>query len=159
MDYQTASLQLAQAQGAIASLAQAKSLVDTAENAMAALQSQAGQALLAAQQAMGSTSPLVVGVLSVIDVRASAERQAGKASAITYIQANPACAEGDAINAWNAGASPTIPTGMTQLLNNPTGLLEAYIANAHSLGATPDTTWASFAAFVCATPAATLLAM
>ena len=159
-DFQTSALNLAQTQSRLKALTDAKSAHDAAGASIGTLQAQAAQDYAAAQSAMGTLAlPLTVGVLSVIDTRAQAERAAGKAAAISFIKANPACTEADAITAWTSGAQPTIPAGLTHPLNDPAGLLEAYIANAHAAGATPDTTWASFAAFVVATPAATLETM
>ena len=158
-DYQTAALQLAQAQGAVAALQGASKPITDALTAVNALQTTAFQALQAAQTAMGSSNALTVGVLSIIDTRSQTERAAGKAAAITFVKANPTCTEADAIAAWNTGAATTFPAGCTMPVNNPAGLLEAYMINAHAIGATPDTTWASFAAFMVATPEATLLAM
>lgn len=159
-DFQTAALNLAQAQARLKGLTEAKSAHDAAGASIGTLQAQAAQDYAAAQSAMGTLAlPLTVGVLSVIDTRAQAERAAGKAAATSFIKANPTCTEADAITAWVSGAQPTIPAGMVHPLNDPAGLLEAYIANAHAAGATPDTTWASFAAFIVATPAATLETM
>lgn len=151
-DFQTLALNLAMAQSRLGALTDAKNAHDAAGATIGALQAKGAQDYAAAQAAMGTLAlPLTVGVLSVIDTRAQAERAAGKAAAIAYIKANPTCTEADAITAWVSGAQPTIPAGMVHPLNDPAGLLEAYIANAHAAGATPDTTWASFAAFVVAT--------
>ena len=159
-DFQTQALDLAGKQNRLKGITEVKSALDAAVGAVGAIQAQAAQDYAAAQAAMGTLAlPLTVGVLSVIDTRAQAERAAGKAAAIAYIKANPTCTEADAITAWVSGAQPTIPAGMVHPLNDPAGLLEAYIANAHAAGATPDTTWGSFAAFIVATPAATLETM
>ena len=159
-DFQTSALNLAQAQSRLKAITDVKGALDAAVAAVGTFQATAAQDFAAAQSAMGTLAlPLSVGVLSVIDTRSQAERAAGKAAAIAYIKANPTCTEADAITAWVSGAQPTIPAGMVHPLNDPAGLLEAYIANAHAAGATPDTTWASFAAFVVATPAATLETM
>lgn len=159
MDYQSAALGLALAQSRYQALVDAKTQHDTASAGLANLQSAAAAALQQAQAAMGSASPTTIGTLSVIDTRSQTERQAGKGAAIDYIKANPSCAEADAITAWETGAKATLPAGLTNLLNNPAGLLEAYIANALAMGATKDNTWASFAALVVATDKTALLAM
>ncbi len=159
-DFQTLALNLAMAQSRLQALTDAKTAHDAAGATIGALQAKGAQDYAAAQAALGTLAlPLTVGVLSVIDTRSQAERAAGKAAAVSFIKANPTCTEADAITAWNAGAQPTLPVGMVHPLNDPAGLLEAYIANAHAAGATPDTTWASFAAFIVATPAATLETM
>ena len=158
-DYQTAALGIALAQGPVNALAQAQVAAATALGSITTQLDAAKTALASAQAALGASTPVTIGTLSIIDQRSQTERAAGKAAAVAYIKANPTCAEAEALAAWNTGATPTLPTGCTLFLNNATGLLEAYIINAHALGATPDTTWASFAAFIVATPETTLLAM
>jgi len=158
-DYQTTALQLAQAQGAVAALQGATQPVADALKAIIALQTTAFQSLQSAQTSMGSANSLTVGILSIIDTRSQTERAAGKAAAINFVKANPTCTEAQAIAAWTTGATSTFPPGCTMPVNNPAGLLEAYMNNAHAIGATPDTTWASFVTLLINTPLATLLAM
>jgi len=158
-DFQTAALQLAKAQGAIGPLQTAMDAVIVAMNTVEGLQRSAAADLLSAQQALGSANPLTVGVLSIIDTRSQTERAAGKAAAINFVKANPTCTEAQAIAAWTTGATSTFPPGCTMPVNNPAGLLEAYMNNAHAIGATPDTTWTSFVTLLINTPLATLLAM
>ena len=158
-DYQTAALGIALAQGPVNALAQAQVAAATALGSITTQLDAAKTALASAQASLGASTPVTIGTLSIIDQRSQTERAEGKAAAVVFIKANPTCSEDEAIAAWNAGASPTLPANCTHFLNNAAGLLEAYIINAQALGATPDTTWASFAAFIVATPETTLLGM
>ena len=96
------------------------------------------------------------GAYSAIDQVLRTERFAGKQAAIIFIQANPTCAETDAAAAWTTAALAA--TGLPQIIVPPASYFILYSANLLSDGLIKDTTWASFAAWVVATPAATIMA-
>ena len=111
------------------------------------------QAALADQVTAGTAR-----AVSVIDNAAYAERQAGKAAVITFVKANPGCAQADAVAAWNAGAMTARPADRQWLLMNTEGLLQEYGANLHAAGLITDQTWPSIAGWIAATPAAVIMA-
>ena len=112
------------------------------------------QTALAAQVAAGT----VRGVSSIDDAGWT-ERQAGKAAVISFVQANPGCSEADAVAAWNAGALAARPAGRQWLLHNTDGLLQEYMANLLAGNLITTATWSAMAAWIAATPAASILAM
>ena len=111
------------------------------------------QAALAAQVAAGTAR-----AVSVIDNAAYAERQAGKAAVITYVTANPSCAQSDAVAAWTTGALAARPADRQWLLMSPDGLFGEYSANLLALGLITDASWPTLASWIAATPAAVIMA-
>jgi hypothetical protein len=97
-----------------------------------------------------------VGEISSVTALLLAERNAGIQAAASFIQANPTATQAQAITAWTTAALAA--TTLPALLQDPTQLFGIYALNLHNTGAIPDTTWASFAAWVVATPLATILA-
>ena len=111
------------------------------------------QAALADQVAAGTAR-----AVSVIDNAAYAERQAGKAAVITYVKANPSCAQSDAVAAWTTGALAARPADRQWLLMSPDGLFGEYSANLLALGLITDASWPTLASWIAATPAAVIMA-
>ena len=97
-----------------------------------------------------------VGTLSSVTQILLTERDAGITAAIAYVQANPSCAQADAVAAWTTAALAA--TSLPSLLQDPNALCAIYAGNLAKEGAIPDTTWASLAAWIVATPAATIAA-
>lgn len=95
--------------------------------------------------------------LSTTEQAARAERLPGKAAAIDYIQANPACSEADAVLAYEAAAQAARPG--EPLVHSAAGLLKRYARNAKALGLVADDSWETFRAFVVATPRDELLGL
>lgn len=151
MDVSAAQAQLDTAVQAALTADQANQAAqDAVRSARQALQQ--AQEDLAAQVAAGTAR-----AVSVIDNAAYAERQAGKAAVITFVKANPGCAQADAVAAWNAGALAARPADRQWLLMNTEGLLQEYGANLHAAGLITDQTWPSIAGWIAATPAAIIM--
>lgn len=143
MDYQSATLNLAQTQGRYNALVEAKTVLDGASHAIATLQTAAAQALSEAQALSGSAT---VGALTSTDQACNAERTAGQQAVITAVKADPTLSETQAKNAWRDAALASRPEGRKWLLCDPDGLLLEYQAN---LGLAD---WAAFRAWIIATP-------
>jgi hypothetical protein len=129
------------------------------ENLSAGTRLAAARARLAALEAAGPGVTDDFGPYSTIDQAMQTERYAGKAAAIEYVKANPACTEADAVLAYQAAAIAARPPDRQYLLQMPDGLLREYRELAAQLGLTPDATWESFRALLVATPADELMAM
>lgn len=157
MDYQSAALNLALKQAAYNSLSPVKMLVDELVSMLGTMQVNAAQDLRQAQDALGSSSAMTVGVKSSVTSRAELERTQGQSAAIDAIKANPQITVADACVAWRAGI--TLPTGRTLPLHDPAALIEEYAANAQVAGAIPDATWESFRSFIVATDKTVLMGM
>jgi hypothetical protein len=87
------------------------------------------------------------------------ERDAGKSALIDYLKANPNATEAAAIAQWNTSALTGRPADRQWLLQDPASIRKEYSANLVGMGYVADTTWAAFAAFVVATPKATLMVL
>ena len=135
----------------------ASAALDTANTTrLTALQAmQAAQAAYDTAVAQGIQSG-TVGIISSVTALLVTERNAGIQGAATCLKANPSATEADVMAAW--AASGTAATSLPALLQDPTLLFSLYSQNLHTAGAIPDTTWASVAAWIVATPVAQILA-
>ena len=75
---------------------------------------------------------------------------------MAYIQANPTCAQADAVAAWTTAAMAA--TKLPFLIVPPGNYLVLFGDNLAAEKLTPDATWASLSAWIVATPAATIMA-
>ena len=121
----------------------------------------AKQAVDAAQQTYDnalqeSIAQGTLGTISSVTSLLVAERNAGIQAAATLIQANPTTTLEQALAAWTTAATAitTLPT----LLQDPNLLFTLYAQNLNQAGAIPDTTWASVAAWIVATPLSEIMA-
>lgn len=136
-------------------LATAQAAFSTAQAAAVTAQQAVYEAQVALDTAIAEgLQSGAVGSLSSVDTLLQKERDAGIGAAVAYIQANPSCAQTDAENAWTAAA--TTATGLPACLISPSVLLGVYSANAVAEGLIPDPSWTSLAAWIVATPAATI---
>ena len=135
----------------------ASAALDTANTArLNALQTlQTAQSAYDTAVAQGIQSG-TVGTISSVTALLVTERNAGIQGAATCLKANPSAAEADVMAAWTA--SGIAATSLPALLQDPTLLFSLYSQNLHAAGAIPDTTWASVAAWVVATPIEQILA-
>ncbi len=99
------------------------------------------------------------GEYSTLEQAMRVERFAGKAACIDYVKANPTCAEADALAAYKTAALAARPADRQWLLIDPSSLRQEYSASLVKLGLIPDTTWASWAAWIVATDKATILGL
>lgn len=74
-----------------------------------------------------------------------------------YVKANPTCVEADAEVAYRTAALAARPADRQWLLVDPGSLRQEYSANLVKLGLIPDTSWASWAAWIVATDRDTIL--
>ena len=138
-------------------LTAAQSAFTTAQSAATAAQQAVYDAQVALDTAVAAgLQSGSVGTISTVTQLLLTERDAGITAAITYIQANPSCALADAVTAWTTAALAA--TGLPSLLQDPNLLCTLYAGNLAKEGALPDTTWTSLAAWIVATPAATIAA-
>lgn len=134
-------------------------LIADSSNQMAQAQvATARQALADAQTALASQiADGKARAVSIIDNALLAERVAGKLAAIKYIQMNSGCTQADAVAAWAQFAMTGRPADRQWLLQDGNGLLQEFIANAVAAGYIPDGSWATFTAFIAATPLGVLM--
>jgi hypothetical protein len=136
-----------------AALATALSTYQSTERelAQAKIAMSAASDTLNAAMAVGGT----VGTYSSIDTILQTERFAGKGAAVAFIQANPSCAQADAEAAWTTAALAA--TGLPVLIVPVANYFTLFSDNLLAEKLVPDTTWASFAAWIVATPAAVIM--
>jgi hypothetical protein len=138
---------LAVLKGQAESLKQAKTILDQGSASLASLQvatSTQIQETVAALQGLDT-----VGYYSSVDQLLRAERFAGKAASVDYIKANPACAEADAIAAWDAAGLAA--TGLPVLLQDTANLAAVYRVNLVAGGYIAEPTWEAQRAWIVAT--------
>ena len=97
-----------------------------------------------------------LGTISSVTSLLVAERNAGIQAAATLIQTTPTTTLEQALAAWTTAA--TTATTLPSLLQDPNLLFNLYAQNLHQAGAIPDTTWASVAAWIVATPLSEIMA-
>ena len=97
-----------------------------------------------------------LGTISSVTSLLVAERNAGIQAAATLIQTTPTTTLEQALAAWTTAA--TTATTLPSLLQDPNLLFNLYAQNLHQAGAIPDTTWASVAAWIVATPITEIMA-
>jgi len=146
MDYQQATINLAQAQATTQALATVKGIVDQAGLAIAGIQTQANATLQNAQQLMSGAA---VGIKSQLTQKAEAERLVGIGALIDAIKATPTIAPTAAQTAW-VNAVAAIPTASP--LENPVGVVSAIM----TIAGKP--VWADFCAMIAAGDKAALIA-
>jgi hypothetical protein len=146
MDYQQATVNLAQATATVQALAGAKTIIDQAGGAFAGLQSAANLALQNAQALMGGAA---MGIKSQLTLKAEAERLVGIGALIDAIKANPGIGTGPAATIWT-NAVAAIPTASP--LENPIGVVSAIMVIAGK------PVWVDFCAMIVAGDRAALIA-
>jgi hypothetical protein len=99
------------------------------------------------------------GPLSTTDQALRSERYSGKAALVDYVKAHPSCAESDALAAYRTAALAARPADQQWLIQDITGLRQQYSFNLVAAKLISDTTWASFAAWIVATPKDTILGL
>ena len=97
-----------------------------------------------------------LGTISSVTSLLVAERNAGIQAAATLIQTTPTTTLEQALAAWTTAA--TTATTLPTLLQDPNLLFTLYAQNLNQAGAIPDTTWASVAAWIVATPLSEIMA-
>lgn len=115
--------------------------------------------LAALEQGAGPGVTGDFGPFSATDQALRAERFAGKAAWVDYVKANPACIEADALPAYTAAALKARPADRQWLLHDATALRQEYSASLVRAGLIPDTTWASWRAWILATPRDVILGL
>ena len=147
------TLTLATLKGRSEALKDAKATLDAAVAKVANLQTTTAQDTAATVSALQGVD--AVGFYSSVDQLLRAERFAGKAASVDFIKANPACAEADAIAAWDAAGLAA--TGLPVLLQDTANLAAVYRVNLVAGGYIAEPTWEAQRAWIVATDTATIL--
>jgi hypothetical protein len=87
------------------------------------------------------------------------ERFAGKEASVDYVKANPECTEVEVTAIYSEAALVARPANRQWLIQDPEALRQEYSANLVAAGYIPDTTWASWRAWILATPKAIILGL
>ena len=138
---------LAIQKGQAESLKAAATIVDQAKAALSTLQVENATAIAATVESLGGLD--TVGFYSSVDRALRSERFAGKAASVDFVKANPACAEAEAIAAWDAAGLAA--TGLPVLLQDTANLAAVYRVNLVAGGYIAEPTWEAQRAWIVAT--------
>jgi len=151
---QAAALHSATLQGQVTAFGNAAQVLSSLSQDAAKQLAVASQALAALQVGIGPGITADFGAYTSIDQLLKTERNAGITAAVLYIQANPTCAEDQAVTAWTTAAIAA--TGLSACIIPPLNLLPLYAGNAVAEKLIPDASFASLAAWIVATPTTTI---